>query len=35
VVKGEVKSVAAMEGTFLALEGNDVFRQGARGNYES
>lgn len=34
VAKGEVKSVASVEGTFLTLEGKDVFRQEARGNYE-
>ena len=33
-VKGEVKSVSAVAGTFAALEGKDVFRQAERKNFE-
>jgi hypothetical protein len=33
-VKGEVKSVSAVAGTFTALEGKDVFRQAERKNFE-
>ena len=33
-VKGEVKSISAVAGTFAALEGKDVFRQAERKNFE-
>ena len=34
LVKGQVKVVSAMGATFAALNGNDVFRQAERKNYE-
>ena len=33
-VKGEVRSVSAVAGTFATLEGKDVFRQAERKSFE-